>query len=76
MAARLTALAFSIPFNAEIINVPHYGKVKMPTLNLYDGAADPEEHLGVYKAHIYLQDVDDVTYCCYFPATIKGVEQS
>ena len=48
----------------------------MPTVDLYDGTTDPEEHLGVYKAQMYDQDVDDATYCCYFPATLKGVLQS
>jgi len=24
----------------------------MPIMDLYDGTPDPEEHLGVYKAHI------------------------
>jgi len=49
-AARLTTLPFSTPFSIEIINGPRYGKVKMPTLDLYDGMVDPEEHMGVYKA--------------------------
>jgi len=49
-AARPTAFHFSTPFNAEIINAPGYGKVKMPTVDLCDGTTDPKEHLGVYKA--------------------------
>jgi len=48
----------------------------MPILDLYDGTTDPEEHLGVYKAQMYVQDVDDSAYCRYFPATLKGVAQS
>ena len=47
----------------------------MPTVDLYDRITDPEEHLGFCKAHIYVQDVDDATYCRYFPATLKGVAQ-
>jgi len=76
IAARLTGLLFSTPFSAEIINAPRYGKVKMPTLDLYDRTTDPEEHLGVYKAQMYVQDVDDASYCRYFPTTLKGVVQS
>jgi len=76
MAARPTALPFSTPFSAEVINTPRYGKVKMPTLDLYDGMADPEEHLRVYKAQMYVQDVDDTAYCRDFPATLKGIAQS
>jgi len=48
----------------------------MPTLDLYDGTTDPEEHLGIYKAQMYVQDVDDASYCRYFPALLKGVLQS
>jgi len=45
----------------------------MPTLDLYDGTTDLLELLGVYKAQMYVQDVDDASYCRYFPATLKGV---
>jgi len=48
----------------------------MPTLELYNGNTNLEEHLGVYKAQIYVQDMDGVAYCKYFPATLKGVAQS
>ena len=75
-AAQPTALPFSTQFSAEIINALCYGKVKMSTLDLYDGTADPEEHLGVYKAQMYVQDVDAAAYCRYFPGTLKGVVQS
>jgi len=48
----------------------------MPTVNLYDGVTNPEGHIGVYKAQMYVQDVDDATCCRYFPATLKEVAQS
>jgi len=35
-----------------------------------------EQHLGVYKAQMYVQDVDDAAYCPYFPVTLKGVEHA
>jgi len=76
MVARPTALPFSTPFSAEIINAPCYEKVKMPTLDLYDGTAHTEEHLGVYKAQMYVQDVDAAAYCRYFPTTLKRMAQS
>ena len=69
-------LPFPTSFGADIINALCCGKVKMPTLDLYDGTTDPEEQLGVYKAQMYVKDVDDATYCRYFPATLKGVAQS
>ena len=37
------------------------------------GPQTQKEHLGVYKAQMYIQDVDDTAYCRYFPATLKGV---
>jgi len=66
-----TALPFSTPFSTEVIDASCHGKVKMPTLDLYDGTTDPEEHLGVYKAQMYEQDVDDASYCHYFPAALR-----
>lgn len=45
-------------------------------MDLYDGTTNPEEHLGVYKAQMYVQDVDNALYCCYFPTTLKGAAQS
>ena len=30
----------------------------------------------MYKAQIYIQDVDDAMYCRFFPATLNGVAQS
>ena len=74
--ARLATLPFSTPLSPEIINAPRYEKVKMLTVDIYDGATDPEEYLGVYKAQMYVQDVGDGRYCHYFPATLTGVAHS
>jgi len=54
IATRTRLAPFSTPFSAKIINAPHYRKVKMPTMDLYDGTTDPEEHLGVYKTQMYV----------------------
>jgi len=43
---------------------------------LYDRTMDPEEHLGVYKTRMYVQDVDDVAYHRYFSATLKQLAQA
>jgi len=75
-SARTGSVPFSMPFSVEVINAPGFGKVKMPTLKLYGGTTGPEECLGVYKAQMYVQDVDAAAYCRYFPATLKGVAQS
>ena len=47
----------------------------MLTIDPFDGATKPNDHLDVYKAQMYIQDVDDITYCHYFPATLKGIAQ-
>ena len=49
--------------------------VRMPTIDPFDGITDPHDHLDLYKIHMYAQDVDDATYCCYFRATLKGITQ-
>jgi len=51
-------IPFSTPFSAKIINAPHYGMVKKPTVDLYAETTIPEEHVGVYKAQMYVQDME------------------
>jgi len=68
--------SFSTPFSVEIINALRFMKVKMYTVGLYDGTTDAVKHLGVYKAQIYVQDVDNTACCRYFLATLKGLAQS
>ena len=59
---RRVTLPFSTLFSVETINAPRYGKVKMPTVDLYDGTRDPKEHSRVYKVQMYVQDVDNTAY--------------
>ena len=70
--ARTGLVIFSTLFSAEVINATRYEKVKMPTVDLYNGTTDLKEHLGVHKAQMYVQDVDDEAHYRYFPATLKG----
>ena len=37
--------------------------MKIRTVDLYGVTTDPEEHLGVYKVQMYVQDVDDTAHC-------------
>jgi len=37
MVARAGIIPFSTPFSAEVVNAPRYRKVKMPTVDVYDG---------------------------------------
>ena len=54
---------------------PRITKVKMPTLDPFDETTDPDDHLSTYKHMMYVQGVDDATWCRYFPATLKGIAQ-
>ena len=64
---------FVMSFSREIFEAPRLRKVKMPSVDLFDGTTDPDDHIDVYKAQMYVQDVDDATCCRYFPATLKGI---
>ncbi|XP_057247443.1 uncharacterized protein LOC125493373 [Beta vulgaris subsp. vulgaris] len=55
--------------------VPPFPKVKLPTIEPFDGTTDPDDHLSAYKHQMYFQAVDDATWCKNFPATLKGVAQ-
>ena len=50
---------FATPVSREIMEAPRLKKVKMPSVELFDGATDPEDHLDVYKVQMYVQDRDD-----------------
>ena len=41
---------FATPFSQEIIEAPCSKKVKMPSVELFDGTIDPDDHKDVYKA--------------------------
>ena len=53
-ATQVVPIPFFTPFSIEIINASCYGKVTMPVVDIYDGTTKPEEHLGVYKAQMYV----------------------
>ncbi|XP_010670072.3 uncharacterized protein LOC104887173 [Beta vulgaris subsp. vulgaris] len=63
------------PFSARIMESPPFPKVKLPTIEPFDGTTDPDDHLSAYKHQMYVQGVDDATWCKNFPATLKGVAQ-
>ena len=47
----------------------------MPSIELFDGTTNPDDHLDVYKVQMYVQDVDDATCCLYFSVSLKGIAQ-
>ena len=45
----------------------------MPSVEAFDGTTDLDDHLDVYKAQMYVHNVDNATCYRYFPATLKGI---
>jgi len=47
----------------------------MPYVEPFDDTTDPDDHLDVYKAQMYAQEVDDAICCRYFLVTLRGMAQ-
>ena len=60
------------PFTASINGHPLPPKFKMPSLDSYDGACDPFDHIATFKTTMHLQGVPDEIMCKAFPTTLKG----
>ena len=60
------------PFTASINGHPLPSKFKMPSLDSYDGARDPFDHIATFKTTMHLQRVPDEIMCRAFPTTLKG----
>ena len=61
------------PFTASINGHPLPPKFKMPSLDSYDGARDPFDHIVTFKTTMHLQGVPDEIMCRAFPTTLKGL---
>ena len=61
------------PFTASINGHPLPPKFKMPSLDSYDGARDPFDHIATFKTTMHLQGVPDEIICRAFPITLKGL---
>ena len=66
---------FATPFSQEIIEAHRPKKFKMLSVEPFDGATDPDNHLDVYKSQMYVQGMDDAMCCRYFPTTVRGMAQ-
>ncbi|XP_030941982.1 uncharacterized protein LOC115967007 [Quercus lobata] len=60
------------PFMASINGHPLPPKFKMPSLDSYDGACDPFDHIATFKTTMHLQEVPNEIMCRAFPTTLKG----
>ena len=59
-------------FTTSINGHPLPPKFKMPSLDSYDGARDPFDHIATFKTTMHLQGVPDEIMCRAFPTTLKG----
>ncbi|XP_056691673.1 uncharacterized protein [Spinacia oleracea] len=55
------------------MNTPRRDKVKVPTIEAFDGTTDPEEHMAAYAAQMNVRTGCGATWCRYFPTTLKGL---
>ncbi|XP_021744015.1 uncharacterized protein LOC110710066 [Chenopodium quinoa] len=58
------------------MNTPIPPKVKIPTLDPYEGKTDPTDHLNAYKAQMGVQIGCEASWCRFFPTTLKGIAQT
>ncbi|GMP98038.1 hypothetical protein CsSME_00046075 [Camellia sinensis var. sinensis] len=60
------------PFVASIRDKPLPPKLKMPSLDYFDGTTDPIDHLETYRTLMILHAFSDEIMCRAFPVTLKG----
>ena len=60
------------PSTASVNGHPLPPKFKMPSLDSYDRARDPFDHIATFKTTMHLQGVPDEIMCRAFPPTLKG----
>ena len=61
------------PFTASINCHLLPPKFKMPSLDSYDGACDPFDHIATFKTTMHLQGVLDEIMCRAFSTILKGL---
>ncbi|XP_010259737.1 PREDICTED: uncharacterized protein LOC104599072 [Nelumbo nucifera] len=59
-------------FTPDIIFEPLPQHFKAPTLEMYDGTSDPDDHLESFRALMILYGYSDVLTCRTFQATFRG----
>ena len=60
-------------FTAQVTSCPLPLKFQMPSLESYNGAKDPLDHLESFKTLIHLQGILNGIMCRAFPTILKGL---
>ena len=60
------------PFTAFVNGHPLPPKFKIPSLDSYDRARNPFDHIATFKTTMHLQGVPDEIVYKAFPTTLKG----
>ncbi|GMN32804.1 hypothetical protein TIFTF001_048206 [Ficus carica] len=58
------------PFTPGIMASPYPTRFKMPSVALYDGSTDADEHIENYQAHMLIQNTNEATLCKSFCLTL------
>ncbi|GKV06276.1 hypothetical protein SLEP1_g18175 [Rubroshorea leprosula] len=60
------------PLNTNITLEPYPASFKIPQLETYDGAKDPDDHLHAFYSCMQAQNASDTLMCKIFPSTLRG----
>ena len=61
----------ALGFTSKIMEDPIPPWFKMPQTELYDGSAEPLDHLEAFKALMLLHGANEGTLCRAFPTTLR-----
>lgn len=64
------------PFSGDILSVKRPDKLLIPVFKLFDGSADPLEHVLYFQQKIEFETEDQQLHCRIFPFSLSGAALS